>query len=1213
MWRKPGIWLALLGVILITWGGSLRLKNPKNIDRKGDEIIHKAELNVARIDSSLVQLEERLFNSDATAFVEICDSMELLGFRFLNGTPKVWNSQNYQLNALRENSFEVVEQNGVYLAVWYRNRDSISLILASNIFDLEFPEITSSETYNPKLDLFLGSVPVENSKPLNLKGNWIKPFPYYLVLFDYELSKFPDLFILWGFLVLSLGIYFWSIEKSTRWWAWANVLVWITFVVLQHTGAILISLKKWSIFSSDVFYYNAYLSNLGTTLVIFLVGIWILRFLLNSLHTFLSNSANITKLLARSGLWLLSTILALFSFHFAGFLVEKTDIHFRFTELLLIDSTSVLSVGLVVLLFAAVLSVIHFLLKQIETNPVPKEKIAAWISSILVIAITWNMCSPVTCIYTSIFIGLILLRLQLKIINRPALRWYMEILVPCLLVSIWVNNQLKTEELNQRDFFASSLMIEPDSDVKVQLSDAESGLNKDLPIFVTLGFQENKTEEFENTLQQQYFSALLESFDVSIFGYDAEGNVISTNKSADFGSLNALYFSDGGIQVTKQFYLINERRLSGSYIGKFSVFNDSALQATYFILVSPSSTRTKGRLTDVLNNSPSREILNRNRYSYAVYSGKTLSKHYGEYNYPTTLNWPVSAKSEMEYSEPNYHHIIREDFYGNLIVVSRSKESWVIASIQFTLFLFAGIFFTVLLYTWLWFEERLKIKINPKHWKRRMPMGINMLFSERFLRESWFISRRIQIYIIWLLISIFGIVLYTTINYFTINNTERQREELLVKVNQIANRISGQSNLDALVNQYEVGLIYDMADSYQTDINLYDAFGQLIVSTNPRLFKEQYRSIYMNPSAYEQFKFKASSTFVLNEKISELEYISAYSVINDNRLNVRGFVNLPYYSNRVDLYRQISSYLVTVVNVFAILFALVYIITQIISTRITQPLLLIRDEISRMKLGVRNQPIAWNRNDEVGLLVSEYNKMIDALDVSLNKLSEVERQGAWREMAKQVAHEIKNPLTPMRLSLQHLEYAMSRKDDNIQDKIKKTIQLLIRQIDSLSSMAEEFSSFAKMPEPKMQVTNFNEVLQDAVLLMEREMGYTIECEIPDDTIEMQADPHQLGRVFNNLFKNAIQAIPEDRTAHVHVKVILSPSHFTVVVSDNGKGIPKELHNKIFSPNFSTKNSGMGLGLAISKKIVEQFGGTIDFVSELDKGTTFTLVFPHLLD
>ena len=1211
MWRKPSIWIALTGVLLITWSVFLRVSNPKDIDRKCTDIIQTAEAKVSRINAGLTISEDVLFNAEPHEFVQLCDSFGLQGFRFVNGTPRVWTSQNYQLKVLRENRFELIEQNGVYLAVWYRNRDSTSLVLAYNLFDLDFPEITSYETYNPKLDLFLGSVPVENSKPLNLKGDWINPIPYYLVLFDYQLSKMPDILLLLGFLILSLGIYLWSIEKTRRFGAWMNVSLWIVFLVLEKGGKTLISLKKWPIFSSDIFYYNPLLSNLANTIIIFFIGIWFLRFLLNLGYLFLLQSATITQFILRTLLWSLATLLALFAFHFAGFLVEKTDIHFKFTELLLIDSTSVLAVGLIVLLFAGVLGIVHFLIRQIESNPIPKEIISAWIFSALVIAIAARICNPTTWIYTSIFMGLILLRLQLKLINRPILRWFTEIFVPCLLVSIWVNNQLKTEELSQREFFASSLMIEPDSDVKVQLSDAESGLNKDLPIFVSLGFQENKTEEFENTLQQQYFSTLLESFDVTIFGYNAEGSVISTNKSADFGSLNALYFSDGGIQVTQQFYLINERRLSGTYIGKFSVFNDSALQATYFILVSPSSTRTKGRLTDVLKNSPSREILNRNRYSYAVYSGKTLSKHYGEYNYPLVLNWPVNAKSEMEYSEPNYHHIIREDFYGNLIVVSRSKESWVVGSIQFTLFLFGGIFFTILFYSWLWLEQRLKLKVNPKYWQRQNQSGVNMLFSERFLRESWFISRRLQIYIIWLLISIFGIVLYTTINYFTINNTERQREELLVKVNQIANRISGQSNLDALVNQYEVGLIYDMADSYQTDINLYDAFGQLIVSTNSRLFKEQYRSIYMNPLAYEQFHSQASSTFVLNEKISELEYISAYSVINDNRLNVRGFVNLPYYSNRVDLYRQISSYLVTIVNVFAILFALVYIITQIISTRITQPLLLIRDEISHMKLGVRNQPIAWSRNDEVGLLVSEYNKMIDALDISLNKLAEVERQGAWREMAKQVAHEIKNPLTPMRLSLQHLEYAMSRKDDNIQEKTKKTIQLLIRQIDSLSSMAEEFSSFAKMPEPKMEITNFIEVLQDAVLLMEREMGYSIKCEIPETEIKMNADPHQLGRVFNNLFKNAIQALSDERPAKVKVSVEMGSTNFTVVVSDNGKGIPKELHDKIFSPNFSTKNSGMGLGLAISKKIVEQFGGTISFVSEENKGTTFTLVFPKL--
>ena len=237
--------------------------------------------------------------------------------------------------------------------------------------------------------------------------------------------------------------------------------------------------------------------------------------------------------------------------------------------------------------------------------------------------------------------------------------------------------------------------------------------------------------------------------------------------------------------------------------------------------------------------------------------------------------------------------------------------------------------------------------------------------------------------------------------------------------------------------------------------------------------------------------------------------------------------------------------------------------------------------------------------------------MIDALDDSVNKLSEVERQGAWREMAKQVAHEIKNPLTPMRLSLQHLEYSIQRNDDNIKEKITKTIQLLIRQIDSLSTMAEEFSSFAKMPEPKIEVIDFKLVLTDAKLLMEREMGQQITMDLPDSEIWINADPHQLGRVFNNLFKNALQAIPDNRVAKVKVLAEIKDAKVFIQVVDNGKGIPEELYKKIFSPNFSTKNSGMGLGLAISKKIVNQFGGTITFNSTMDVGTTFTLSFPLL--
>jgi len=170
--------------------------------------------------------------------------------------------------------------------------------------------------------------------------------------------------------------------------------------------------------------------------------------------------------------------------------------------------------------------------------------------------------------------------------------------------------------------------------------------------------------------------------------------------------------------------------------------------------------------------------------------------------------------------------------------------------------------------------------------------------------------------------------------------------------------------------------------------------------------------------------------------------------------------------------------------------------------------------------------------------------------------------------------------------------------------------LLIRQIDSLSTMAEEFSSFAKMPDPIMERTNLTTVLSDSISLNEKEMGQSIVLHLTDNPIFIQADPHQLVRIFNNLLKNAIQAIPEDRKGEIRVEMWQeSPKMVIIQVIDNGKGIPENLYNKIFSPNFSTKNSGMGLGLAITKKIIEQFNGTIDFESKVDVGTTFTLRFP----
>jgi signal transduction histidine kinase len=516
---------------------------------------------------------------------------------------------------------------------------------------------------------------------------------------------------------------------------------------------------------------------------------------------------------------------------------------------------------------------------------------------------------------------------------------------------------------------------------------------------------------------------------------------------------------------------------------------------------------------------------------------------------------------------------------------------------QFTLFILGGFLIYFFIYWVVWIEKWVFLKAG--------------LANDTMPTSHWLISKKLQLYMTWLLMLIFIIVLTVTVNFFISKNTLAQQQDLLRKTTNIATKISSQISLDQLENKYEVGLVYDLSEAYGADINVFDRYGQLIVSTHNAFFRDRFRGNLMNPAVYRDFNAGKQNAILAEEKISDLEYLSAYSVINDNDLNIRGFVNVPYYSNRNDLYNEISNFVVAIINLFALIFAASLILTNVVSKRISEPLLLIGSKLAKTKLGQRNQPIQWEGEDEIGQLVSEYNRMLAQLDESLNKLAATEREGAWREMAKQVAHEIKNPLTPMRLSLQHLQYSMNRGDDNLKEKISKTADLLIRQIDSLSNMAEEFSSFAKMPEPKLEPTDITQVLADAIALNEREMGFSIEADLCESEIEILADAHQLVRVFNNLLKNAIQAIPDDRKGKIQVVQTLSPNNGKVIikVKDNGKGIPPELFNKIFSPNFSTKNSGMGLGLAITRKIVEQFSGSIDFETKLDEGTTFTLVFP----
>ncbi len=327
------------------------------------------------------------------------------------------------------------------------------------------------------------------------------------------------------------------------------------------------------------------------------------------------------------------------------------------------------------------------------------------------------------------------------------------------------------------------------------------------------------------------------------------------------------------------------------------------------------------------------------------------------------------------------------------------------------------------------------------------------------------------------------------------------------------------------------------------------------------------------------------------------------------------FTYIPLQSDEIDNGNLVNNLLGTLFNIYIFLFVIASSIALTYSDSITRPLRKLSESISGVRLGQSNNRIEWESRDEVGQLIDAYNEMIEKIEESAQTLAITEREVAWREMAKQVAHEIKNPLTPMKLSIQYLLNTLQQRPEKAAEISMKTCNTLLEQIDNLSTIASEFSSFAKMPKAENEKLMLNEIIANIHDLFRKREDININLYIPIDDLFVYADRHYLYRIVINLIKNAIQAIPQDRQGNILLHLYKEGDNALIRVKDNGIGIPDNIKDKVFKPNFTSKNSGTGLGLAISANIVESFNGRIYFETEIDKGTTFFVEIPlmHMKD
>jgi two-component system, NtrC family, nitrogen regulation sensor histidine kinase NtrY len=400
--------------------------------------------------------------------------------------------------------------------------------------------------------------------------------------------------------------------------------------------------------------------------------------------------------------------------------------------------------------------------------------------------------------------------------------------------------------------------------------------------------------------------------------------------------------------------------------------------------------------------------------------------------------------------------------------------------------------------------------------------------------------------------------------------------------------------------------LLDLAQESNVDIHVFDAKGILHATSRPVIFRDGYCGKMMNPEAKQGLENPFSEDSFLKEHIGHLSFLSAYTKFKVQ--NQTFYLNIPLFAKQEEIREELSSMVSSLLNIYFILVALSVVLTLIISGYITSPLETMAEKLGKVDLK-KPEYIQWKGEDEIGKLVKAYNHMVDELGKSVEELAKSERESAWREMAKQVAHEIKNPLTPMKLQVQHLILRYKSNSPGWEEQMVKTMNLLEEQIDNLANIATAFSNFAKMPLGLPERFDAKEILQNLFHLHQNETAVALSMNLPAEQVWINMDKQQFSRAIQNVIKNAIQSIPGDRQGEININCWKKGQHFWIEIKDNGSGIQAEVQEKIFMPNFTTKSSGMGLGLAMVKNIVDQAQGQISFVTVPNQGTTFTIQLP----
>lgn len=693
-------------------------------------------------------------------------------------------------------------------------------------------------------------------------------------------------------------------------------------------------------------------------------------------------------------------------------------------------------------------------------------------------------------------------------------------------------------------------------------------------------------------LQNSYFNGYFKKYDFRATVCYPGSDLIMDNSDHKVdcnGFFNDLINVFGISIPGTPFYFLNTQNGRINYVGSAEFNRDGKKSKLFLEFDSKINSEQLGYPELLLEE----KLISRSKlsdYSTAKYHQNQLIAQAGDFPFKLENNFQLDSTQKFTFTnQGGYNHLVYRNDLDDIVVLSRPRETPLntTASFAYT-FIFFGFVISI------WFGLALfplRIKSGVPSFKYRIKTAMILVV---------FLS----------LILVATVSIIYSIRSFENRSIDNLSEKLLsvmveLERDYLKDGLFTAANYDFLNNK-----LVQLSNTFYSDINLYNTAGALIGSSRPEIFERKLQGKNMNPIAWYEMAYCNNQKIIHKEQIGKMEFLSAYVPLIDQNGNIICYLNLPYFTRQGEFILELYSIIVAIINIYVLITLFALIVAIVISNQISKPLELIREKIRNVDISSHNEPIKYVSEDELGQLVKEYNRMVLELAESAEKLARSQRESAWREMAKQIAHEIKNPLTPMKLSLQYITKAKKEGVEDWDLMFQKFSVSLIDQIDTLSSIATEFSNFAKMPATSIVEVNMDSVIDEVVTLFSGynniRISYLKHC---NRVILVSGDREQLFRVFVNLIKNAVQSIEKGKKGEIKIALTCNDKTMTAIVEDNGRGIPEEIKPKLFSPNFTTKSAGTGLGLAIVKGIVVNIGGQIVFESEVGKGTKFFVELP----